>query len=428
MHTFKRGAALCAVALGLVTGGAHAQEKELRIGYQPNPIQTAAVELLEKWGKANGVKIIKVPNSYGVYLEKMTSALTSGSDQFDVIWHNDDWGQLWAHMLEPVDDVKGIENVDPFASAGIIFNNAEGRNTFVPMAHTYGVFFYRTDLVKPDEVPQTWDELVKVSKRLQAENKVKYGFVGSMSMNNSWNTWFWSMWANNCDVLTPTYERSNAVLKQNGWKSGMTDQCMREVAEFWWDAINTHKISPKGMPAYDRNEANAIFTSGNSAFTVSDSSNWGSFDDPAKSKIAGKVGVGFLPLGPSRKEHISWNDAWGWAIPKSATPERKALAKQMLSGMLQDEQGQIELFAKTGAPPPNMKLWDKIAAVNPKMVELKKHSLDVPFQIHGGYYFEAWPAVHKAFSDAAIKSVVGKREDIPKALAEGAPLVTQAAQ
>ena len=35
----------------------------------------------------------------------MTASLTSNSDQYDVIWHNDDWGQTWAHLLEPMDDV-----------------------------------------------------------------------------------------------------------------------------------------------------------------------------------------------------------------------------------------------------------------------------------------------------------------------------------
>ena len=86
--------------------GANAQVKELRIGYQPNPIQELSIAMFETWGAKNGVKIVKVPNSYGVYVEKMTASLTSNSDQYDVIWHNDDWGQTWAHLLEPTDDVE----------------------------------------------------------------------------------------------------------------------------------------------------------------------------------------------------------------------------------------------------------------------------------------------------------------------------------
>ena len=428
INRWRQWAIALAAGTALASGSALAQQKELKIGYQPNPIQEASIAMMEKWGAKNGVKIVKVPNSYGVYVEKMTASLTSNSDQYDVIWHNDDWGQLWAHLLEPVDDVAGLKHADKWGMDPIIFNNKQGKPTTVPMGHTFGVFFYRTDLVKESELPKTWADMVTISKRLQAEGKVKFGYVGGMSMNNTWFSWFWTMWTNNCDVLAPKFERDNAVLAKNGWKSMLTDKCMQQVTEFWWDAINTHKISPRGMPAYDRNEANAVFTAGDAAFTVGDSVYWGQFNDPAKSKVAGKVNIGYFPLGPNRKELFAWNDIWGWSIPLSISPERKKLAKQMLSDMMTDEAGQIELWKKTGAPPPNKELWDKIAKDDAFMRQLKKVSLDIPGKNHAAYYFEKWPGVHKAFSDAVIKAVTGKREDIAKALAEGAPLVSAAAK
>ena len=93
-HLLK-GLLASALLLQSVSTLAADPQRELRIGYQPNPIQDASIAMMEKWGKANNVKIIKVPNSYGVYVEKMTASLTSNSNQYDVIWHNDDWGQLW---------------------------------------------------------------------------------------------------------------------------------------------------------------------------------------------------------------------------------------------------------------------------------------------------------------------------------------------
>lgn len=411
----------------LIACGAHAQQ-ELRIGYQPNPIQDASIAMMEKWGAKNNVKIVKVPNAYGVYVEKMTASLTSASNQYDLIWHNDDWGQLWAHLLEPVDDIPAMKLVDSWGMDPVIWRNAEGKLTAVPMAHTVGLFYYRTDLISPSELPKTWADLVRVSKKLQQEKKVKFGYVSGMSMNNTYFSWFWSGWTNHCDVFEPYGERNNQVLAKAGWKSSMTEPCFREMAEFWWDAINTEKISPRGMPSYDRNEANAIFTSGDSAFTVADATYWATFNDPAKSKIAGKVGVAPFPVGPSSKETFGWNEVWAWAIPKSIPSDRKALAKRMLSDILLDEAGQIDLFKKTGAPPPNKELWDKIAKTDPFMQSLKAYSLDAPGKVHTAYYFEKWPAVHKAYSDAVIKAVTGAREEIPKALAEGAKAVTAAAK
>jgi ABC-type glycerol-3-phosphate transport system substrate-binding protein len=421
--------ALAAAALVAATGAAAAQEvKELRIGYQPNPIQELSIAMFETWGAKNGVKIVKVPNSYGVYVEKMTASLTSNSDQYDVIWHNDDWGQTWAHLLEPMDDVEANKYASKWSMAPVVFANAQGQNTVVPMGQTFSVFFYRSDLVKPEEVPKTLDELVTMSKKLQADGKVKFGYVGGASMNNSWFTWFWSMWANNCDVLMPPYERDNKKLAEAGWKSGMTEPCMQKTVEYWWDAINTHKIVPRGMPAYDRNEANAVFMAGDAAFTVADTLWWGTFNDPAKSKIAGKVAAARFPLGPDRTKPFGWDDIWGWAIPKSIPEERKKLAKQMLNAMMLDKEGQIKMFKATGAPPPNTSFWPEIAAQEPFMKLLKDAVLDSPDKVRGAYYFPQWPAVHKAFNDTVTKAVTGKREDIPKVLAEGAPLVSKAAQ
>jgi hypothetical protein len=48
--------------------------------------------------------------------------------------------------------------------------------------------------------------------------------------------------------------------------------------------------------------------------------------------------------------------------------------------------------------------------------------------VHGAYYFEKWPAAHKAFSDVVTRAVTGKREDIAKVLSEGAASVSAAAK
>src|SRR5215470_14825267 len=135
-----------------------AQEREIKVGYMKNPIQDASLDIMEKWAKANNVKLTRIPMAYSVFMEKVTATLTSGADQFDMIWHNDDWGQLWKKWLEPTDDVKGIENADKWPL--LAFWNDDKKLTTVPMAHTVGTFFYRTDLVKPEEVPKTFDELV----------------------------------------------------------------------------------------------------------------------------------------------------------------------------------------------------------------------------------------------------------------------------
>jgi hypothetical protein len=208
---------------------------KLRIAFMKHPITEASLDILDAWGMANDVEIVRIPIAYEVFHEKVTAILTAGGQQYDIVWHNDDWGQIWKKWLEPTMDVAGMGTVDRWA-VDIAFGD--------------------------DELPATWDELVKIGRRLQDTGKVRWGFVGGMTMNHTWFTWLWTAWSNNCDVFLPPFERDPAKLAEAGWTPMMDRPCQQQVVEFWWDAINTHRISPRGMPAYSRNDANAIFLAG----------------------------------------------------------------------------------------------------------------------------------------------------------------------
>ena len=166
-------AGVTAVALALPTA-ADAQT-ELKIGYMKHPIQDASLDMMEKWAKANNVKFTRVPMAYSVFMEKVTATLTSRGDQFDLIWHNDDWGQLWKKWLEPLDDVKGQETVDQWPL--LAFYNDDHKNTTVSMAHTVGTFFYRSDLLKPEKC----QKLSTTSLRLVSACKRKARSSGATS-------------------------------------------------------------------------------------------------------------------------------------------------------------------------------------------------------------------------------------------------------
>ena len=411
-----------AAAIGLPPA-AHAQT-ELRIGYMQHPIQESNIAMMERWAEANDVRLTKVPMAYTLFMERVTATLTAGADQFDIIWHNDDWGQLWIDYLEPTDDVTGMDEVDERPLTA--FYDEEGRVTVVPMVHTVGTFFYRTDLISEDEVPTTWDELVEVSQRLQDEGEVRWGYVGGMAMNHTWFSLWWTMWGNECDIFHPIYERDNAVLAEEGWQPAIDEPCHQEVVEFWWDAMNTHNISPPGMTAYGRDEANAIFMAGDAAFTLVDSTHYGDFNDPGKSRVAGNVGMAKFPKGPQADEHFAWNEIWGWGIPKGVPEERKQVAKEMLGAMLADLDGQREQWERTGGPPPNTRVWDLLIEEDPVFARLKEVVFDVSGATHSAYYFPQWPAVHKAYSDVMIGALTGPRENIPQALKDGVDVIHRA--
>jgi len=294
------------------------------------------------------------------------------------------------------------------------------------MVTTIGAMFYRTDLLAKDKIPETWKEMVDISKKFQSEGKVKWGFVGGAAMNFTWQSWFWSLWNNDCDVFYPLGARTKAELEKNNFKPMLGAPCHQEMVEFWWDNMNVHKITPKAQPSYTVDDATAIFMAGDALFTCADTTQYGKLNDPKRSKVAGKVGIAPFPMGPRAKKHHAWNSIWALAVPKGVPAERKKLALAILNDMLLDIDGQVAMFEKTAGPPPSTKAWKKLAATNPLFNQIKSAVLDLE-PIAGTFYFPNWPATHKAYSDAVIRAVIGKREDIGKALKEGVEDVHNAA-
>ncbi len=409
---------LCVVLLPAAARSA----TELKIGYMAHPIHEVSIKWMKQWAEKNNVTITTAPVSYEVYVEKMTANLTSGGDQYDVIWHNDDWGQLWGRYLEPVDDIPASKTISRYLFEP--FFRWEGHDTGFPFVETMGCFFYRTDLIKESEVPHTWDDFVKLSERLQKEGKVKYGFVGGMKYPHSWFTFFWSIWANGGDLFMPYWERDTAKIAADGWKVGLTQPEAVQAIEFWWDAIHKYKIVPPGQPTYTRTDANAIFMAGDAALTMADTTFYGDFNNPAKSKVAGKVGVASFIMGPSAKfKSIAWRDPWAWAIPKSIAPEKKKVAKEMLNWITLSKEAQVDLWKQTGGVPPNEDVQKEIAKDDPLFRKILAATSGSEKIIHGAFYFARWPEAYATMADYLVRAVTGSRENIKKTLEEGSQKV-----
>src|SRR5260370_28990215 len=97
-----------------------------------------------------------------------------------------------------------------------------------------------------------------------------------------------------------------------------------------------------------------------------------------------------FPYGPRRKQPISWDDIWGWAIPKAVSPEHQKLAKQLLGAMLTDTDGQIGMWNATGGPPPRVKAFEGLQQKNPVFRNLQKAVVGDE-HVHSAYSFAHLP-------------------------------------
>ena len=278
--------------------------------------------------------------------------------------------------MEPVEDVKALGLMDRkiLVDQAMLWPQPDGKRaaTAIPFNETLGIFFYRKDLLQESEYPKTWADLVRVSQQLQKDGKVKWGFVGGMKYPHTWFTLLWSFWTNDCDLFAPYNERDNDKLTKSGWKSMLGEKCAREAVEFWWDNINTHKISPPALVSYTRTEADGIFMAGEAFMTMNDTPLYGKYNDPAASKVAGKVAMGKFPLGPSStKKGLAWRAAWFWAVPKAVSPAQKKLAKELLSWLAENDEVQRDIFKSTAGIPPITRVQAALAKEDPLFVQLK---------------------------------------------------------
>jgi ABC-type glycerol-3-phosphate transport system substrate-binding protein len=105
-------AAAALLALGPFAAAPARAAETLNICHGGHPIMEANIKILDKWAKKAGVTLNSTVIAYAIYVPKITQLLTTNSPQCDIIWHNDDWGQLWKQYLVTTDDVAGIGEVD----------------------------------------------------------------------------------------------------------------------------------------------------------------------------------------------------------------------------------------------------------------------------------------------------------------------------
>jgi len=389
-----------------------AQVKQLSIAYQPYPIHLQQIKWAEKWGKEHGIKIIRAPISYEAFVQKVTSSFLTPEAPFDITWHNDDWGEMWQEYLEPIEDIKGFENICPNLYTYVF--DYKGHITGMPMVATDAGIHYRKDLIPAP--PQDWKEMQTLAIALQYGGKVKWGYVGGVRSPHTWGTLYWSLRANNCGVFWPAYVvNSTEFVASYGFTPMVTDDRFVEAVEFWWDNLNKYHICPPGMVNYSRTDANALYMAGNAAMMWQDSVAYGEFNDPTKSKVAGKTGLMPFPAGPHGKK-TSWDVCWGWAIPKNIPEERKKVAKELLSFLISDKV-QLDLWKTTGGIPVTVSARKHLLATDPLFREVANATFKTECVYNsGGYFFPEWVEVDTICSDYFVKALLGPREKIREVL------------
>lgn len=206
----------------------------------------------------------------------------------DVIWPPEFASAGWALDLTSKFSRKEQE---AFLPATIAANTYHGRIYGVPYYLDAGLFYYRKDLLEKYEFdpPKSWHEmLVQGSVILKGEADPTLHIYSAQFKQYEGLV---------CDMLEFIWSHGGSIIDQDTRKVLVAEPASVQAVTFVRDQI-IGKAAPRGVINYEEPESLELFIQGKAVFHRNWPYAWTVANDPERSKVAGRVGVGALPAFP----------------------------------------------------------------------------------------------------------------------------------
>ncbi|MEK6410283.1 MAG: ABC transporter substrate-binding protein [Acidobacteriota bacterium] len=267
-----------------------------------------------------GVRVNIAEFPYDNLFEKEQLDLTASTGAYDLIMLDDPWFPRFASEelltgLTPLYQKRGQSGPDEDylrSSMALCKHPYESGELYaLPYVGNSQLFFYRKDLLQKHGLkdPATWDDVLTAAKTIDERERSGapgggrvYGYVMRAARGNSavadFMPIFWSFGAEMFDAAgKPTVNSTEGI------------NALRFMLELG-------KYAPPGYASFNASEVSAHLLQGTAAMSI----NWpawiSAFDDPAKSRVAGKMSFGTMP--GAKAEGRAEIGNWLIAIPRGA--------------------------------------------------------------------------------------------------------------
>ena len=278
--------------------------------------------------------------------QKLVIEFTSGHPSFDVVtiglhvqkrligrakWCED----LRAYIADPNKTAPEFDIADFSKTAVDYATQPDGRMDSLPTNIDYWTLFWNKELFEKKglKAPQTYAEVLDAAKAL---NDPKAGISGMAvrGLKNA-NTLVWTNFLIGWDI--------NAIDPDLAMH---TDSAQAVDAAKLYQSL-CRDAGPPGIAGFNWYECQASFVLGRSAMWFDSSGFALPLEDPAKSRVVGKVGYGVMPAGPKTRASGMTADALG--IP--AASKNKDAAWLFLQWAAGKDMMAAQLSGSFGAPP-----------------------------------------------------------------------------
>jgi multiple sugar transport system substrate-binding protein len=343
------------VALVFISGqlNAEAPKEIVFLTWKPNQPEVWE-KLIQRFHETHPKIRVKVqvgPHSSTEYHAIVTQRLKNKDtsvDVFfmDVIWPPEFASAGWALDLSSRFSPK---EQNKFLSATIAANTYKEKIYGVPCYLGAGLFYYRKDLLTKYKLnpPESWHDMI-------TQGKVILEGEGDPNLH-IFSAQFKQYEGLVCNLLEYIWSHGGRVLHKQSRQVLLSKPAVVEAVTFVRDQV-IGKAAPLGALNYEEPESLEVFVQGRAVFHRNWPYAWAVANDPDKSKVAGRVGVGPLP---AFSGHDSASTLGGWQFGISRWSKQADEAWTFVTFMTsQDTQKTLALSA--GLAPTRIAVYEDL--------------------------------------------------------------------
>lgn len=262
--------------------------------YEPQAVQ----KNLQRFIDNGGPKVDFSSITGSQYVQKSIAQFTAGTEP-DALYVYDDSMAGWADAgyLQPIDGLPGVDQVyDAIYPGNAAAMTHNGKRYCLPYYTDCAALMYNAEILAKGGFkapPRTLEELTDQAKTLRDKGILKYSIGFSAQLSDSYWGWFWALlYASGGtmfdDQLQPVMDS--------------TDPVPRGILAWLDDGVRVSKIIDPASVQLGPTPVDEALSSGQYAFTFATRYGARVYNDPAKSKIAGKMKMALVPTldGPSK--------------------------------------------------------------------------------------------------------------------------------
>ena len=263
----------------------------------------------------NEVRLVSTPADANERLALYQSLLAAKSDKIDVFQIDVVWPGILANQFLDLNQLIGPGRLGGYFQTLIVNNTVNGKLVAVPWFVDAGMLYYRKDLLDKYQlkVPETWAELQDDAKKVMTGES---GIEGYVWQGRAYEGLL-------CNALEWIASNGGGMLLDNSGKATFNNPQAAAAIDRAKSWIGT--VSPKGVLAYDEEQARGAFQSGKAVFMR----NWPyarALVEAPDSPVKGKVGIAPLPKGDGTAAvHTGTLGGQGLAVSKYSAHPKEAV-------------------------------------------------------------------------------------------------------